>query len=148
MVSPDAGGVERVRAHAKRLGAGLAIIDKRREKPNESKVMNVIGDVDGKDAILLDDMTDTAGTLCGAAKALQERGASSVHAYCTHPVLSGKAIDNIANSSLESLTVTDTIPLRREAQECNKIRVVSVATLIGRAIRRINEEGSLSELFV
>ncbi len=148
MVSPDAGGAERVRAHAKRLGTGLAIIDKRRERANESKVMNVIGDVKRQHAILLDDMADTAGTLCGGAAALKKAGAKSVHAYCTHPVLSGPAISRIKESKIKTITVTDTIPLTKKARNFKKIRTVSVAEMFGRAIRRINEEGSLSDLFV
>jgi len=148
MVSPDAGGVERTRAFAKRLGAGLAIIDKRRARPNESQVMHIVGDVEGKVAIILDDMVDTAGTLCNAARALKEQGASQVHACATHPVLSGPAIQRIRESALESLIVTDTIPLSEEAAKIDKIKVLSVADLLGEAIRRIHNDDSVSSLFV
>ncbi len=148
MVSPDAGGVERTRAFAKRLDADLAIIDKRRDRPNESKAMNVIGDVSGKTAILLDDMVDTAGTLCSAAKMLQEAGATEVHACCSHAVLSGPAIKRINESVIKSLVVTNTIPLRGEAKNCDRIKVLSVSELLGEAIRRIHSEDSVSSLFV
>ncbi|OCC15362.1 Ribose-phosphate pyrophosphokinase [Dissulfuribacter thermophilus] len=148
MVSPDAGGVERTRAFAKRLGAGLAIIDKRRERPNESQVMHIIGDVKDKIAIILDDMVDTAGTLCHAAQALKEHGAREVHGCATHPVLSGPAIQRIRDSVLESLIVTDTIPLTEEAKGLDKIKVLSVADLLGEAIRRIHNDDSVSSLFV
>ena len=148
MVSPDAGGVERTRAFAKRLNADLAIIDKRRDRPNESKAMNVIGDVAGKTAILLDDMVDTAGTLCNAAQMLKEAGASEVHACCSHPVLSGPAIKRINESVIKSLVVTNSIPLRGEAKECDRIKVLSVSQLLGEAIRRIHSEDSVSSLFV
>jgi len=148
MVSPDAGGVERTRAFAKRLNAGLAIIDKRRERANECEAMHVIGDVRGKTAILLDDMVDTAGTLCGAAKKLKERGAKDVHACCSHPVLSGPAIERLENSEISSVVVTNTIPLRGEAVNCKKIKVLSVSELLGEAIRRIHSEDSVSYLFV
>ncbi|PXF58953.1 MAG: phosphoribosylpyrophosphate synthetase [Deltaproteobacteria bacterium] len=148
MVSPDAGGVERTRAFAKRFGAGLAIIDKRRDRPNESQVMYIIGDVKGKTAVILDDMVDTAGTLCKAAEALKEHGANEVHGCITHPVLSGPAISRIKESVLESLVVTDTIPLSEEAQKVDKIKVLSVSALLGEAIRRIHDEDSVSSLFV
>ena len=148
MVSPDAGGVERTRAFAKRFGAGLAIIDKRRDRPNESEVMYIIGDVKGKTAVILDDMVDTAGTLCKAAQALKEHGANDVHGCITHPVLSGPAISRIKESVLESLVVTDTIPLSEEAQKVDKIKVLSVSALLGEAIRRIHDEDSVSSLFV
>ncbi len=148
MVSPDAGGVERTRAFAKRLGAGLAIIDKRRDRPNEAQVMNIIGDVKGKTAVILDDMVDTAGTLCKAAEALKEHGANEVHACITHPVLSGPAVSRIRESVLESLVVTNTIPLREEAQKVDKIKVLSVSDLLGEAIRRIHKDDSVSSLFV
>lgn len=148
MVSPDAGGVERTRALAKRFGAGLAIIDKRRNKPNESEVMYIVGDVKGKIAVILDDMVDTAGTLCKAAYALKEHGADEVHACVTHPVLSGPAISRIKDSVLKSLVVTNTIPLREEAQNVEKIKVLSVSALLGEAIRRIHDESSVSSLFV
>ncbi len=148
MVSPDAGGVERTRAFAKRLGAGLAIIDKRRDRPNEAQVMNIIGDVKGKTAVILDDMVDTAGTLCKAAEALKEHGANEVHACITHPVLSGPAVNRIRESVLKSLVVTNTIPLREEAQKVDKIKVLSVSDLLGEAIRRIHKDDSVSSLFV
>ncbi len=148
MVSPDAGGVERTRAFAKRLATGLAIIDKRREKANESQVMNIIGDVKGKIAVLLDDMVDTAGTLCNAAEALKEHGAKEVHACATHPVLSGPAVERIAKSPLKSLIVTNTIPLGPEAAKLEKIKVYSVAPLLGEAITRIHDDDSVSSLFV
>ncbi len=148
MVSPDAGGVERARAYAKRLNAGLAIIDKRRLRPNESEVMHVVGDVKGKVAIILDDMIDTAGTICKAADALYERGAKEVHGMATHPVLSGPAVDRLKKSPMKSIVVTDTIPLHQEAQKLKKIRVLSVANLLGEAIRRIHNDDSVSSLFV
>ncbi|GAB4368771.1 MAG: ribose-phosphate pyrophosphokinase [Deltaproteobacteria bacterium] len=146
-VSPDAGGVERARAFAKRLHAGLAIIDKRRSGPNESQVMNIIGEVEGKTAVLLDDMVDTAGTMVHAAEALQERGAVRVYACATHPVLSGPAIERLEKSRIEELVVTDTIPLGEKAA-CRKIRVLSVAGLLGEAIKRIHSNDSVSSLFV
>jgi len=148
MVSPDAGGVERTRAFAKRLNAEIAIIDKRRERANECEAMHVIGDVSGKTAVLLDDMVDTAGTLCGAAEKLIERGAKEVHACCSHPVLSGPAIERLEKSCIKSLVVTNSIPLRGEASESKKITVLSVSELLGEAIRRINSEDSVSYLFV
>ncbi|MBW1926062.1 MAG: ribose-phosphate pyrophosphokinase [Deltaproteobacteria bacterium] len=148
MVSPDAGGVERTRAFAKRLGAGLAIIDKRRDRPNETQVMNIIGDVKGKTAVILDDMVDTAGTLCKAAEALKKHGANEVHACITHPVLSGPAVSRIRESVLKSLVVTNTIPLREAAQKVDKIKVLSVSDLLGEAIRRIHKDDSVSSLFV
>lgn len=148
IVSPDAGGVERARAFAKRLGATLAIIDKRRPQPNESNIMNIIGDIQGKTALLLDDMVDTAGTLTQAANALRKEGAKKVVACCTHPVLSGQAIEKINQSDLEELVVTDTIPLRNEATGCKKIVVLSVAQLLGEAIKRIHNNDSVSSLFV
>ena len=148
IVSPDAGGVERARALAKRLNASLAIIDKRREHPNVAEVMNIIGDVEGRPAILLDDMVDTAGTLTNAAVALNDRGAEAVCACCTHPVLSGQAISRISDSPIQELIVTDTIPISREGQACKKIKVISVAQLFGEAIRRIHHNESVSSLFV
>jgi len=148
MVSPDAGGVERTRAFAKRLNAGLAIIDKRRERANESKAMYVIGDVEDKTAILLDDMVDTAGTLCGAAEKLKEMGAKQVYACCSHPVLSGPAVERLQNSCIKSLVVTNSIPLCENAKGCDKIRILSVSELLGEAIRRIHSEDSVSYLFV
>lgn len=148
MVSPDAGGVERTRAFAKRMNAGLAIIDKRRDSPNECEAMHVIGDVKGKTAILMDDMVDTAGTLCNGAATLLENGAKEVHACCTHPVLSGPAVERITNSDIKSLVVTNSIPLRAEALACDKIKVLSVSELLADAIYRIHNEDSVSSLFV
>ena len=148
MVSPDAGGVERTRAFAKRLKSDLAIIDKRRDRPNESKAMNVIGDVEGKTAILLDDMVDTAGTLCNAAAMLMEAGAAEVHACCSHGVLSGPAIERLEASVIKSLVITNSIPLRGKSKECDKITVLSVSQLLGEAIGRIHSEDSVSSLFV
>ncbi len=148
IVSPDAGGVERARAFAKRLGASLAIIDKRRTKPNESNVMNIIGEIKGKTSLLLDDMVDTAGTLTQAANALLNEGAAKVVACCTHPVLSGTAIEKISKSGLQQMVVTDTIPLREDAKSCKKISVLSVARLLGEAIKRIHNNDSVSSLFV
>jgi len=149
VVSPDVGGVVRARAFAKRLDdADLAIIDKRRPRPNESKVMNIIGDVKGKTCVLVDDMVDTAGTLCVAAQALKHEGAQKVVAYITHAVLSGKAIDLISDSALDELVVTDTIPLSAKAKSCGRIRQLSVAELLGETIRRIRDEESVSSLYV
>ena len=148
MVSPDAGGVERTRAFAKRLDAELAIIDKRREKANECEALHVIGDVSGKTAVLLDDMVDTAGTLCGAANKLIEKGAKEVHACCSHPVLSGPAIERLEESAIRSLVVTNSIPLRGGALNCDKIKVLSVSEQLGEAISRIHSEDSVSSLFV
>ena len=149
VVSPDVGGVVRARALAKRLDdADLAIIDKRRPRPNEAKVMNIIGDVQDKICIVIDDLVDTAGTLCEAARALKENGASRVVAYCTHPVLSGKAVSNIEGSVLDELVVTDTIPLREEAKVCKRIRQLSVAEMLAESMRRINNAESVSSLFM
>lgn len=148
IVSPDAGGVERARAFAKRLNCSIAIIDKRREKANESKVMNVIGDVDNMDTLILDDIVDTAGTITQAAKALKEKGAKKVSAACTHAVLSGSAIERINNSVIEEMIVTNSIPLESKKEQCKKIIVLSIASLIGEAIKRIHEESSISSLFV
>jgi ribose-phosphate pyrophosphokinase len=148
VVSPDAGGVERARAYSKRLGAGLGIVDKRRSKPNVAEVLNVIGDVQGKVAILLDDMIDTAGTLTHAANALVDKGASRVFAYATHAVLSGPAVERIQKSPLEEVVVTDTIPLTPEAQACHKIKPLSTARLFAEAVKRIHSADSLSSLFV
>ncbi len=147
IVSPDAGGVERARAFAKRLQANLAIIDKRREGPNNAQVMNIIGDVDGKHAILVDDMIDTAGTIVQGAKACSEKGAKSVWAGCVHPVLSGPALERLQGSALTEVVVTNTIPLNGKDQQCPKLRVLSVAPLLGEAIKRIHEEESVSSLF-
>lgn len=148
MVSPDAGGVERTRAFAKRLNADLAIVDKRRARANECEAMNVIGDVKGKIAILLDDMVDTAGTLCSAAKVLMESGATEVHACCSHGVLSGPAIERLEKSQIKTLVITNSIPLGTEARKCGKIKVLSVSPLLGEAIKRIHSEDSVSSLFV
>ncbi|MBC8439189.1 MAG: ribose-phosphate pyrophosphokinase [Deltaproteobacteria bacterium] len=148
VVSPDAGGVERARAYAKRLNASLAIIDKRRSAPNKAKAMAIIGDVEDKIALILDDMVDTAGTLTEAASVIMEKGAKEVHAYCTHPVLSGPAIDRINKSSLSSLVVTDTIPLSEEAKQCSKIETLSIAKLVGEAIMRSYRGDSVNSLFV
>ena len=149
VVSPDVGGVVRARALAKRLDdADLAIIDKRRPRPNEARVMNIIGEVEGRTCILVDDLVDTAGTLCLAAMALKEQGASRVVSYCTHPVLSGAAVDNIAASELDELVVTDSIPLRENAQACDKIRQLSIATMLAETMRRISNEESVSSLYM
>ncbi|MFP4284610.1 MAG: ribose-phosphate diphosphokinase, partial [Desulfovermiculus sp.] len=147
IISPDAGGTERARAYAKRLSAGLAIVDKRRDQPNQAQAMNIIGDVKGKTAIVVDDMIDTAGTMVAAADTLYEHGASSVMACCSHPVLSGPAIERIKQSSLSKVLVTDTIPLSEEAQKCAKFEVVSVAPLLAQAIWNIHSETSISTLF-
>ncbi len=148
MISPDAGGVERARAYAKRLDARLAIIDKRREAANVAEVMNIIGDVRGRTCVIVDDIVDTAGTLTEAARALAREGAAGVYAAITHPVLSGPALKRIVESPLRELVVADTIPLRDEARACEKLHVVSIAPLLGEAIRRINNEESVSSLFV
>lgn len=149
VVSPDVGGVVRARALAKRLGdADLAIIDKRRPKANVAQVMNIIGEVEGMNCVLVDDMVDTAGTLCKAAKALKDHGAASVSAYCTHPVLSGAAIDNINNSVLDELVVTDTIPLSEAAEACSTIRQLSIATMLAETIRRIHFDESVSSMYM
>lgn len=149
IVSPDVGGVVRARAIAKRLDdADLAIIDKRRPKANVSKVMNIIGDVSGRECVIVDDLVDTAGTLCLAAKALKENGAISVKAYCTHPVLSGKAIDNISNSVLDELVVTDTIPLSESALACDRVRQLGIAEMLAETIRRMVDGDSVSSLYV
>lgn len=148
IVSPDVGGVVRARAVAKQLGeVDLAIIDKRRARANEAQVMHIIGDVSGRDCVIVDDMVDTAGTLCKAAAALKEHGARRVVAYCTHPVLSGAAIQNIVNSEIDELVVTDTIPLSAEAQACGRIRQLSLAPLLAETVRRINNEESISAMF-
>jgi ribose-phosphate pyrophosphokinase len=148
VVSPDVGGVVRARALAKRLESDLAIIDKRRPKPNVAKVMNIIGDVAGRTCIIMDDMVDTANTLCEAANALKEKGAARVIAYCTHPVLSGAAVERIEKSAIDELVVTDTIPLREEARNSTRIRQLSVAELMAETMRRINAEESVSSLFM
>jgi len=149
VVSPDVGGVVRARALARRLdNADLAIIDKRRQRANESQVMNIIGEVEGKTCVLVDDLVDTAGTLCHAASALKDVGAKSVVAYITHPVLSGPAVERIEDSVLDQLVVTDTIPLREEARACRKIRQLSVAGLLAETMRRIRDEESVSSLYI
>jgi ribose-phosphate pyrophosphokinase len=148
VVSPDVGGVVRARAIAKRLDCDLGIIDKRRPKPNVAKVMHIIGDVRGRNCVLMDDLVDTANTLCEAANALKEHGAASVRAYCTHPVLSGPAVERIENSALDELVVTDTIPLREEAKRCGRIRQISIAELLAETVRRINNDESVSSLFM
>jgi ribose-phosphate pyrophosphokinase len=148
VVSPDAGGAERARAFAKRLDSQMAIIDKRRDAPNKAEAMNVVGDVDGKIAIILDDMVDTAGTLTQASLALKKRGASEIHACSAHAVLSGPAVERITDSEISSLVVTDTIPMGDKARECGKIRVLSVSKLLGEAIQRSHTGSSVSSLFV
>ncbi len=148
IVSPDAGGVERARAFAKRLNCTIAIVDKRREKANECEIMNVIGDVQDKDTLLLDDMVDTAGTMAQAASALMSKGARRVSAACTHAVLSGPAVERINNSPIEHLIVTNTIALDSKKEQCSKLKVLSIAPIVGEAIKRIHEETTLSTLFV
>ena len=149
VVSPDVGGVVRARALAKRLDdADLAIIDKRRPQPNQAQVMNIIGDVDGRNCVVIDDIADTAGTLCQAARALKEHGAIRVVAYCTHPVLSGPAVDNVESSALDELVVTDTIPLDERASQCGRIRQLSIAELLAESVRRIHDEESVGQLFM
>ncbi len=148
VVSPDVGGVVRARALAKQLNdADLAIIDKRRPKANESQVMHIIGEVEGRTCVLVDDIVDTAGTLCKAAQALKDHGAAKVYAYCTHAVLSGPAIDNISNSAMDQLVVTDTIPLSEQGRQCDKIRVLRLAPMLAETVRRVNNEESLSAMF-
>jgi ribose-phosphate pyrophosphokinase len=148
IVSPDVGGVVRARAAAKQLNSDLAIIDKRRPKANVAKVMNIIGDVAGRTCVIMDDMVDTANTLCEAAAALKEQGAVKVLAYATHPVLSGDAVNNITNSALDELVVTNTIKLSEASQNCKKIRQLSAAGLLAETIRRISREDSVSSLFM
>jgi len=149
VVSPDVGGVVRARAIAKRLDdADLAIIDKRRPRPNEARVMNIIGEVEGRTCVLMDDLVDTAGTLCLAALALKEHGAERVVAYCTHPVLSGAAVENIEASELDELVVTDSIPLRENALQCSRIRQLSIAAMLAETMRRISDEESVSSLYM
>jgi ribose-phosphate pyrophosphokinase len=147
VVSPDIGGVVRARAFAKQLGTDLAIIDKRRPKANETEVMHLIGEVKDRTCLIVDDMVDTAGTLCKAADALKHEGALKVIAYCTHPVLSGKAMENLNNSSLDTLVVTDTIPLNAEGKKCSKIRQLGLARFLGESIRRVSNEESVSAMF-
>jgi len=147
VVSPDIGGVVRARAIAKQMNADLAIIDKRRQKANESEVMNIIGDVKGRTCVLVDDMVDTAGTLCHAAKALKEFGAEKVVAYCTHPVLSGPAVERLSNTELDELVVTDTVPLSEAAKATGTIRQLTISGLLAEAVRRVNNEESISAMF-
>ena len=147
VVSPDIGGVVRARAVAKQLGIDLAIIDKRRPRANVAEVMHIIGEVENRTCLLVDDIIDTAGTLCSAAKALKAQGAKCVIAYCTHPVLSGKAIDNINNSELDELVVTDSIPLSEAAQNCTRIRSLTLSKMLAEAMRRLSNEESLSAMF-
>ena len=147
VVSPDIGGVVRARAVAKQLGVDLAIIDKRRPDPNVAEIMNIIGAVDGRTCLLVDDMVDTAGTLCNAAEALKKEGAKKVVAYCTHPVLSGNAIDNLNNSQLDELVVTDSIPLSAAARQCERVRLLTLSRMLGEAVRRLSNEESLSAMF-
>ena len=148
IVSPDVGGVVRARACAKILGSDLAIIDKRRPKPNVSEVMNIIGDVSGRTCIIIDDIVDTANTLCEAASALKKQGAEKVVAYATHPILSGKAIETINSSELDEIVITDTITLRENAVNNTKIRQLSVAKILAETIKRISDEDSVSSLFI
>jgi ribose-phosphate pyrophosphokinase len=147
VVSPDIGGVVRARAVAKQLGIDLAIIDKRRPRANVAEVMHIIGEIEGRTCLLVDDIIDTAGTLCSAAKALKQHGAKRVVAYCTHPVLSGKAIDNINNSELDELVVADSIPLSEAAQNCPRIRSLTLSKMLAEAMRRLSNEESLSAMF-
>lgn len=147
VVSPDVGGVLRARAMAKLIDTDLAIIDKRRPRANQTEVMNIIGDVDGRTCLIVDDIVDTAGTLCNAAKALKEAGAKRVVAYCTHPVLSGRALENLTGSALDELVVTDSIPLRPEFVESGRVRVMTIAELLGEAVRRVSNEESISAMF-
>ena len=147
VVSPDVGGVVRARSLAGKIGADLAIVDKRRERANQSEVMNIIGDVTGRDCILFDDIVDTAGTLCNAADALLEQGAKSVSAYVTHGVLSGPAVERITKSNLKSIVVTDSIAQSDAVKKCSKIRELSIAPLLAEGLRRISEESSVSSLF-
>jgi ribose-phosphate pyrophosphokinase len=148
VVSPDVGGVVRARAMAKRLEADLAIIDKRRPRPNVATVMHIIGEVEGRTCVIVDDLVDTANTLCEGAAALKRHGAQRVLAYCTHPVLSGNAVERIMSSDIDEIVVTDTIPLREDARQCGKIRVLTVASLLAETMRRISAEDSVSSLFV
>ena len=148
IVSPDAGGVERARAIAKRLTAGLAIVDKRRERPNQADAMHVIGEVEGRSTLILDDIIDTAGTLCSTVNALREKGAARIFASGVHAILSGPALDRLEGSPLEAILVTNTTPLTEKLKRCSKLRPLSVAPLLGEAVRRIHEDSSVSSLFV
>ena len=147
VVSPDIGGVVRARAMAKQLDSDLAIIDKRRPQANQAEVMNIIGEVDGRTCLIVDDIVDTAGTLCNAAKALKAQGAKAVVAYCTHPVLSGRALDNLTDSALDELVVTDSIPVPSEIMNTGRVRVITIAELLGEAVRRVSNEESISAMF-
>ncbi len=148
VVSPDAGGVERARSVAKQLDADLAVIDKRRQKANHSEVMNVLGEVEGKDCVIIDDLVDTAGTLCNGAAALKDRGARKVSAYCTHPVLSGAAVANLNSSVINEMVVTDTIPLNGKQEQCDRIRVLTIAGLLSETIRRVQTGESVSAIYM
>lgn len=148
VVAPDTGGAERARAYAKRLDAELALCDKRREKANEAEIMNVVGDVEGRNCVIVDDMCDTGGSITKVAKALKEAGAEGVHACFTHPVLSGRAAMHLGNSPIEQIVVTNTIPLNSKAAELKNITVLSIAPLLAKAIKSIHEETSVSSLFV
>ena len=147
VVSPDIGGVVRARAVAKQLDTDLAIIDKRRPEPNQAEIMNIIGEVNGRTCLIVDDIIDTAGTLCNAAKALKEEGANTVVAYCTHPVLSGRALENLKDSALDELVVTDSIPVPISIMETGRVRVITIAELLGEAVRRVSNEESISAMF-
>ena len=147
VVSPDIGGVVRARAMAKQMDSDLAIIDKRRPAPNQAEIMNIIGEVSGRTCLIVDDIVDTAGTLCNAAKALKEQGAKAVVAYCTHPVLSGRAFDNLKGSALDELVVTDSIPIPAAIMETGRVRIITIAELLGEAVRRVSNEESISAMF-
>ena len=147
VVSPDIGGVVRARAMAKQLDSDLAIIDKRRPAPNQAEVMNIIGEISGRTCLIVDDIVDTAGTLCNAAKALKDQGAKAVIAYCTHPVLSGRALENLKDSALDELVVTDSIPIPNSIMETGRVRVITIAELLGEAVRRVSNEESISAMF-
>ena len=147
VVSPDIGGVVRARAMAKQLDSDLAIIDKRRPAPNQAEVMNIIGEISGRTCLIVDDIVDTAGTLCNAAKALKDQGAKAVLAYCTHPVLSGRALENLKDSALDELVVTDSIPIPNSIMETGRVRIITIAELLGEAVRRVSNEESISAMF-
>jgi ribose-phosphate pyrophosphokinase len=147
VVSPDIGGVVRARAMAKQLESDLAIIDKRRPAANQAEVMNIIGEVSGRTCLIVDDIVDTAGTLCNAAKALKEQGAKEVVAYCTHPVLSGRALENLKDSALDELVVTDSIPVPAAIMDTGRVRIITIAELLGEAVRRVSNEESISAMF-
>ena len=147
VVSPDIGGVVRARAMAKQLDSDLAIIDKRRPAPNQAEVMNIIGEISGRTCLIVDDIVDTAGTLCNAAKALKDQGAKAVIAYCTHPVLSGRALENLKDSALDELVVTDSIPIPNSIMGTGRVRIITIAELLGEAVRRVSNEESISAMF-